>query len=181
MIGSLQAPPPALLRDGRHARVNQTNARAPRRRGRGRVVTMWHLQIGLCRMSGARCSFGGGGDGDEQDLCGVDIGGGVGEGIADPPSELRPLQCRRNGCLDCSCSYVRIACSWFKWSGAYDWLSIQNLICSTLTWLGLIIPRMLEIERTSLGTGRGNKSTGRPIGSSSGRIRSMQYRPLAGS
>ena len=75
------------------------------------MVTMRHVQIGLCLLSGARCSLGGDGDGDEQDLCSVDIGGGGGEGIADPSYGL----CNAEATDALDCSYV-VPCSWFKWS-----------------------------------------------------------------
>lgn len=127
------------------------------------MVAMRHVQIGLCLLSGARCSLGG--DEEEEHLWSVDIGGGGGEGIADPsyglcnaeatdawiaPTVLRTLFLVQVEPM-ISCQLVD--------PEPY----LQHSHC--LTWLGW----------------RGNKSRGRPIGSSSGRIRNMQYRPFGSS
>lgn len=103
-------------------------------------MVMRHVQIGLCLLSGARCSLGGslgdGCDGDEQHLCRVDIGGGGGEDIADPPCYYL---CNAEACNGCFGLLLRTL---FLVQVEPMLGPIQNLICSTtLAWaLGLIQP-----------------------------------------
>lgn len=127
------------------------------------MVAMRHVQIGLCLLSGARCSLGGDEE-EEQHLWSVDIGGGGGEGIADPsyglcnaeatdawiaPTVLRTLFLVQVEPM-ISCQLVD--------PEPY----LQHSHC--LTWLGLI-PRMREVEsKAFLVPGGATKAGDGPLG-----------------